>query len=175
LYEKLPAHARGMTTWLATLSEQEMQAFTERVAQFTASLGLDLEWLLDNKVTAYPALKQAIQEAVALYSISAWRSYNVQQDVKAFRAYQAWLAHPSRHRALGQKLYTTLVEQGLAPTTPELYLADDKQRSTEAVRAIKQVAETKPEVITAIVREYVTEPEPEPVDAETSQELINAG
>jgi hypothetical protein len=159
LYERLPAHAQGMTAWLATLSDSEMQDFTEQIARFTRSLGLELEWLLNNQLHAYPVLKQAIEEAVALYSVSAWRAYNVKEDVKAFRAYQEWLEHPSRERALQQKLYGELVRQGLVTTTPELYLANEKERDAEAVRAIKQVAETRPEVITAIVREWVTAPD----------------
>jgi hypothetical protein len=156
LYEKLPAHAQGMMAWLATLSDKEMQSFTDQVARFAESLGLKLEWLLNNQLDAYPSLKQAIEEAVALYSISAWRAHNVREDVKAFRAYQDWLAHPSREQALQQKLYSELVRQGLVTTTPELYLASGKDRDAEAVRAIKQVAETRPEVVTALVRDWVT-------------------
>ncbi|HZQ06094.1 MAG TPA: hypothetical protein VFD70_05900 [Anaerolineae bacterium] len=165
IYDKMPARTQGMNAWLATLSDKEMRVFTDKVARFTASLGLDLEWLLDNKVNAYPALKQAIEEAVFLYSISAWRAYNVQRDVKAFRAYQAWVENPSRNRALEQKLYSELVQQGLAPTAPDLYLASESERNAEAIRAIKEVAETRPEVVTAIVRDWVTPQEPVKMEA----------
>jgi hypothetical protein len=165
LTDKLPGQAQAMTAWLETLPDKEMEEFTDKVARYTASLGLDLEWLLDNKVNAYPALKQTIEQTVALYSISAWQAENVQRDVKAFRAYQAWEENPSRNRVLGQRLYADLVREGLAPTQPDLYLASQKERDDEAVRAIKDVAATKPEVVTAIVREWVIASEPAQIES----------
>lgn len=152
MYDSLPEHANGLTTWLAGLSDKEMAAFSEKVARFAASLGFDLEWLVNDKVNDYPELKQTIEESVALYSIAAWRASNVQQEVRAFLAFQAWLANPAKNRALGQKLYSALVQQGLVMTSPDLYLATEKERMGEAVRAIKQAAEAKPEAVNAVLR-----------------------
>lgn len=156
MFDKLPAQAQSVSAWLATLSDKELRQLTTRVAQHTASVGLNLEWLLDNRLDAYPAVKQAIEQTVVLYTINAWRADGVQQDVKAFRAYQAWVQDPPQYRALGQHLYSALVKQGLVTTSPDLYLAPEKQRNTEAIKEIKQVAASNPAAIAAIVREYVT-------------------
>lgn len=159
MYDNLPTQADGFQNWLAGLSDKEMLAFSEKVARFAATLSFDLEWLVNDKVNDYPQLKQAIEESVSLYSIAAWRATNVQQEVRVFLAFQAWLADPSKNRALGQKLYSALVQQGLVMTSPDLYLATEKERMGEAVRAIKQAAETKPEELNAILRDVLNSPE----------------
>ena len=159
MYDNLPTQADGFTNWLGGLSDKEMGAFSEKVARFAATLGFDLEWLVNDKVNDYPQLKQAIEEAVSLYSIAAWRANNVQQEVRAFLAFKAWLADPSKNRALGQKLYSALVQQGLVMTSPDLYLGTEKERMGEAVRAIKLAAETKPEALNAVLRDVMNSQE----------------
>ncbi len=172
LYDGLPAAAEGFASWLATLSPQETEAFCDKVAHFTASLGFDLAWLVNDKLNGQPELKQAIQEAVALYSIAAWRANTVQIQVRAFLAFQQWLAKPNQNRGLGQQLYSQLVKQGLVMTTPDLYLAPEKERQAEAIRAIKQVAIDKPAVFNAVLYDIVNpkpasaaNPEPAPAEA----------
>jgi hypothetical protein len=165
LYDGLPAQAEGFTAWLAGLSDKDTEAFADKVARFTASLGFDLEWLVNAEVNTQPELKQAIEAAVALYSLAAWRANSVQSEVRAFLAFRAWLANPAKHRALGQKLYSALVQQGLVMPSPDLYLAPEKERMTEAVRAIKQVAETQPGVVNAVLRDLVSQPEKAPQPA----------
>jgi hypothetical protein len=160
LSDGMPAAAEGFTAWLAALSPRETEAFCDKVARFCASLGFDLAWLVDDKLNGQPELKQAVEDAVALYSIAAWRANGVQVQVRAFLAFQQWLAQPSRHRALGQKLYSELVKQGLVLTSPELYLATEKERTAEAIRAIKEVAETKPAAFNVVLYDTVS---PKPV------------
>ena len=160
LYDGLPDAAEGFAAWLATLSPQETEAFCDEVARFTASLGFDLAWLVDDKLNGQPELKQAIEDAVALYSIAAWRANTVQSRVRAFLAFQQWLAYPNRHRALGQKLYGELVRQGLVMTSPDLYLAPEKERTAAAIRAIKELAEAKPAAFNAVLAEIVN---PKPI------------
>lgn len=174
LYAGLPTAAEGFAAWLAALSPQETEAFCDKVARFTASLGFDLAWLVDDKLDDQPELKQAIEQAVALYSIAAWRANTVQRQMRAFLAFQQWLAKPSQNRALGQKLYSQLIKQGLVLTSPDLYLATEKERQAEAVRAIKQVAADKPAAFNAVLYDIVNPkppsapslPNPEPVSAE---------
>jgi len=169
LYDSLPIATEGFAAWLAALPPQETEAFCDKVARFTASLGFDLAWLVDAKLDGQPELEQAIEEAVALYSIAAWRANTVQSQVRVFLAFQQWLAHPNRHRALGQKLYGELVRQGLVMTSPDLYLAPEKERAAEAVRAIKEIAEAKPAALNSVLADIVN-PKVNVVLAEASNE-----
>jgi hypothetical protein len=141
LYSTLPASAEGFAVWLSELSDKELAGFTQRVAQFCASLSFDLAWLTDPQVSHEPEIKKAVEDAVLLYSVTVWRANNVQQDVQAFLAYQAWRAHPSRHNSFGQQLLSNLIQRGAVPVTPELYLAPEKERLTYALAAIRKVAE----------------------------------
>ncbi|MBN1994411.1 MAG: hypothetical protein JW953_17060 [Anaerolineae bacterium] len=166
LYEELPHAAESFAAWLASLTPQETEAFCDKVARFCASLGFDLAWLMDDQLNGQPELKRAIEEAVALYSIAAWRASNVQNDVHAFLAFQQWLANPSRNKALGQKLYGELVRQGLVKVSPDLYLAPEKERTAEAVSAVKQVAENKPAVFNKVL-DGIVNPKPTAPKAET--------
>ncbi len=151
LYNDLPGAAKNFNAWLSTLSPQDTEEFCDKIAHYCAALGFDLAWLVDDQLNALPQLKNAVQEAVTLYSITTWRAMQVETQVQTFKAYQQWLAHPDKHRQVGQKLYGELARQGIITPPPELYLATEKERDAEAVRAIKQVAAEKPDMFTNVL------------------------
>ena len=168
----LAGAAKELNAWLATLSEKELQAFCDKVAHFTAALGFDLAWLWDDQLRGQAELKHALEEAVALYCITAWRAQRVQDDVRAFVAWERWQAHPNKHRALGQKMYTALVQNGMIMMDPAMYVAPAKARWAQMNRSIKEVAQGHPETISAVVRQIVlarpqveSEPVPAPAQA----------
>jgi hypothetical protein len=66
---------------------------------------------------------------------------DLQVEVKAFLAYQAWLAHPNRHKEFGQRLHRILVQRGLVTVPAELYLAAEDERQKQATAAIIAAAE----------------------------------
>jgi len=175
LYNTLPASAEGFAIWLGGLPQKELEQFTRRVARFCASLNFDLAWLTDAQVSREPELKKAVEDAVLLYSLTVWRANNVQQDVKGFFAYRAWLARPKRHRAFGQQLLGALIQRGAVTVTPELYLAPEKERLAQATAAIRKVAEEDHAALQSALRQVVgtgeaapaaaPAPAPEPVAA----------
>ncbi len=144
-----------------------MEQFTQRVAQFCASLNFDLAWLTDPQVSREPELKQAVEDAVLLYSLTAWRANNVQQDVKGFFAYQAWLGNPKRHNAFGQQLLGALIQRGAVTVTPELYLAPEKERLAQATAAIRKVADEDHAAFHAALRQVMRGGEAAPAAAPT--------
>lgn len=144
LYNTLPASAEGFAIWLSGLSAKEQEEFTKKVAQFCKTLKFDLAWLMDPQVSRDPDLKKAVEDTVLLYSLAAWRANNVQQEVTSFLAYRDWLADPNRNKAFGQKLHQALIKQGLVAVPPELYLASEKERMDQAVKAIHKVADENP-------------------------------
>jgi|GEM_PF-2011213 hypothetical protein len=153
LYGSLPASAEGFALWLSGLSDKELERFTERVARFCATLNFDLAWLTDPKVSREPELKQAVEDAVLLYSLATWRANNVQQDVSSFLAYQAWLANPKQHKAFGQQLHQALIQRELVIVPPELYLASEPERLEQAASIIRKVADEHPAAFRAVLRQ----------------------
>ena len=165
LYNTLPAYAEGFAIWLGSLSDKDLEHFTQGVARFCATLNFDLAWLTDAQVSREPELKKAVEDAVLLYSLTTWRANNVQQDVKAFFAYQAWLANPNRHGAFGQQLLSNLVQRGAVTVTPELYLAPEKERLAHATEAIRKVADEDHATFHAALRQVVGASEAAPAAA----------
>ncbi|MBI4788813.1 MAG: hypothetical protein HY782_17410 [Chloroflexi bacterium] len=153
LYNSLPASAEGFAIWLSGLGEQEQEQFTQKVAHFCGTLNFDLAWLTDPEINRDPDLKKAVEDAVLLYSLAAWRANNVQQDVTSFLAYRAWLANPNQHKAFGQKLHQALIKQGLVTVPPELYLAPEQERVEQALTAIRKVADESPAAFHLALRE----------------------
>ncbi len=167
LYATLPASADGFAIWLNEAKDQELEQFTRRVAQFCASLNFDIAWLIDPKVGRDPALKKAVEDAVLLYSLAAWRSGNVQQEVQSFLAYREWRANPNHHKEYGQRLHQVLIQQGLVTCPPELYLAPEQERLAQAASAIRKVADENPAAFNTALHQVVAKPiEPETPAAE---------
>ena len=181
LYETLPASADGFAIWLNEVKDQELEQFTRGVAQFCASLNLDIAWLTDPEVGRDQALKKAVEDAVLLYSLATWRSSNVRQEVQSFLAYRAWLANPNRHKAYGQQLHQVLIQQGLVTVPPDLYLAPEQERLEQAASAIRRVADENPAAFNAALRqlaepsEGVTAPALTPAPAPVATETELAG
>jgi len=171
LYNTLPASADGFAIWLSGLSDKELGQFTERVARFCATLNFDIAWLNDAEVKGEPELKKAVEDSVLLYSLAAWRANNVQQDVKSFLAYRAWLANPNQHKAFGQQLHQVLIERGLVTVSPELYLAPEQERLEQAAVTIRKVAEENHGAFRAALRQVagVSESAPPAAPAPVSE------
>ena len=155
LYSTLPASAEGFATGLAALSDKDLQLFVRKLARFCASLNFDLAWLNDPQISREPELKKAVEDAVLLYSLTVWRANTVQQDVKGFFAYRAWLANPNRYRAFGQKLYSVLVQRGVVTIPSDLYLAPEKERLAQAATTIRKLYDEDHDTFHAALRQVV--------------------
>jgi hypothetical protein len=149
----LPASVEGFSRWLGTLSDKDLEQFTQRVAHFCAGLKFDLAWLNSPEVSREPELKKAVEDTVLLYSLATWRAHTVEADVKAFLAYQAWLANPGRHKKFGQQLHRALVQRGLLVVPADLYLASDKERQEQARAAIIALSDANHAVFSEVLRQ----------------------
>ncbi|MDE3091922.1 MAG: hypothetical protein KGJ80_21325, partial [Chloroflexota bacterium] len=165
LYGSLPTSAEGFGIWLSGLSDKELEQFTQRVAQFCASLNFDLAWLTEAQVSREPELRQAVEDTVLLYSLAAWRANNVQQEVTTFLAYQEWLANPNQHKTFGQELHQALIQRGLVTVPPDLYLASEQERVEQAAIAIRKVADEHPAAFRAALHRVTKGSNGEPAAA----------
>jgi hypothetical protein len=161
----LPAATENFAAWLSRLSDKELEQFTEGVARYCASVNFDLGWLNDAQVSREPELKQAVEDAVLLHSLGAWRANSVQQDVRIFMAYRDWRASPNRRKEFGQQLHQVLIERGLVTVPAELYLAPEKERLTHATAAICKAADENPAAFHLALRQLAGAPAPVPAPA----------
>jgi len=159
LASTLPAQTESFAAWLSGLSGKELEQFTERIARYCATVNFDLGWLNDAQVSHEPELKQAVEDAVLMYSLGAWRADSIQQDVRVFLAYRAWRAQPNRHKEFGLQLHQVLIERGLVPVPSELYLAPEKERLLYATAAICKVADENPAAFHLALRQLAGAPE----------------
>ncbi len=155
------ADAAELNTWLGALSEKDLRALSGKIARYAAEFGFDLAWLWDDQLHAQPELKMALEQAVAFYCLTTWRTARVQDRARAFVAWKKWQANPKKNVLLGQKMYSGLVQRGLVGMDPALYMAPEKTRRAQMNRSILQVAQEKPEAVNAIVFDIVN-PQPKP-------------
>jgi predicted nucleic acid-binding Zn-ribbon protein len=176
LYDTLPTSGETFALWLRGLAGKELEQFTERVARYCGAVNLDIGWLNDAQVRRSPELKQAVEDAVLMYSLGAWRADSVQQDARIFLAYRDWRDNPNRHKQFGQELHGVLVQRGLVTVPRELYLAPEKERLAQATTAICEVADGNPAAFHTALRQLAGIPEgvpfvaPAPSRAELEQE-----
>jgi hypothetical protein len=149
VYKALPADAAGFTAWLQGLADEDLGGFVKELAAFCKGLGFELAWLVDPKVEG--AMKQAVEEAVGLYCLAAWKG----RDVRPFVAYRAWQSAPGKkeNQAFAQRLYSKLVGAGLATSTPDLLLAPEKERQAYVAEAIEAAAAQDPKAFVGLLRD----------------------
>ena len=133
VYKGLPKDAASFTDWLQGLPDEDLAGFVKELAAFCKGLDFELAWLVDPEVTG--EMKQAVEEAVGVYCLAAWKG----REVGPFVAYRAWQSAPGKkeNQLFAQKLYSKLVEAGLATSTPDLLLASEKERQAYVAEAIE--------------------------------------
>ncbi len=160
----LPAQTENFAGWLNGLTDKELEQFAATVARYCAAVNFDLGWLNNAQVSREPELKQAVEDAVLMSALGAWRADSVHQDVTVFLTYHAWRAKPNQHKEFGQALHQVMIERGLVTVPSELYLAPEKERLAQAATAICQVADKNPAVFNLVLRQLAGAPaEPAPV------------
>jgi hypothetical protein len=160
----LPAQTENFAGWLNGLTDKELEQFAAKVARYCAAVNFEIGWLNNAQVSREPELKQAVEDAVLMSALGAWRADSVQQDVTVFLTYHAWRAKPNQHKEFGQELHQVLTERGLVTIPAELYLAPEKERLTQARTAICQVADKNPAAFNLVLRQLAGAPaSPAPV------------
>lgn len=168
LYQGLPKDAEAFQTWLAGLAPQEARVFGQRVSRFAAGFGIEPAWLTSSWLESDPELKAGLEDAVALYGLADWRANEVQADLQALVAFEGWLARPSRHKELGQKLFVRLVEEGAVEMPAELITAKKKERRAYMEQAIRDYADKDRAALYATLEEVLSGTAEEAAPAEVA-------
>ncbi|MCB0170986.1 MAG: hypothetical protein KDJ97_10585 [Anaerolineae bacterium] len=157
LYKKLPADAAEFATWVDGLSDEDLNKFVNDLSSVCRAQNFELAWLVDPKTP--DNLKQAVEDAVILHGLAAWKA----RDIQPLLAFKAWQAAPNKpeNRAFAQKLYNKLAEAGLVTTPSDLVLATEQERQEHVAEAIDKAAAEKEATFLALVQEVVNELETE--------------
>ncbi|MBN1487798.1 MAG: hypothetical protein JW981_09165 [Anaerolineae bacterium] len=168
LYGDLSTAAGSFTAWVVQEDPKKVDAFAQGLGSFTASMGIDLHWLLNEQVVIAPELKESLEDVVALYCLSYWKALQVQNDVRAFAIYQSWQMSPAKGRnpELSQKLFAALMDRGLIEDPPSsLFMASEQEREAYVVGAIRKVAQNNQPEFNAVLKEVLGLTEVEAEDA----------
>lgn len=163
LYKQLPVDAAEFAAWVEGLTDEQLHKFVADLSAVCQLHHFELAWLVDPKTP--DNLKHAVEDAVVLHALAAWKA----RDIQPLLAYKAWQAapHKAENRAFAQKLYGKLAEAGLVTPPAELVLATEKERQAHVVTAIETAASEKEATFLALVQEVVSELETEQAETKT--------
>jgi hypothetical protein len=139
-----PEDAAAFSEWLASLPAEQLELFTQRIADVVAAWGIDLAWVVGQELNRAPAVQHAVEESVLLHCMAYWHASRAQDDIRAFATYRAWQRDlcSDRQKTVNQRLYARLIEKGLltAPA-PDVLLASEDRRRDFVVQALRQASE----------------------------------
>jgi ribosomal protein S13 len=147
-----------LRSWLAGLTDEQLDALTTRLDAFAQEMGFQLRWLLDQEVAQQPALAQSLTRVVADYCRACRHSVNLQEELEVYKTIRHYQQAPNSqpNRALSEALFGKLLEQGLTPVKVAEHLAlPEKERRRQVVSAVQQAATEKPLVFQKLVKEVV--------------------
>lgn len=147
-----------LRSWLAGLSDEQLDALTIHIDAFAQEMGFQLRWLLDQEVAQQPALAQSLARVVVDYCRACRHSVNLQEELEVYKTIRHYQQAPNSqpNRALGEALFGKLLEQGLTPVKVAEHLAlPEKERRQQVATTIQQVAVDKPLILQKLVKEVV--------------------
>lgn len=134
-----------LQTWVSALSDEDLKRLTKQLVIHCQTLGMELDWLLENQLHISPLLQERMPEIMVAYLTSCHKAVPVQQEAQLFKTYQAFDNQPENHREFARQLYAKLVENGLVTMSPSDLLHDDVQKRQEyIVSSIRQAANNDP-------------------------------
>jgi hypothetical protein len=133
---------KDLQAWLLSLPEEGAHTLVEHLADFCSGLGLRLFWLVTGSLEQEPDLAQVMEDIVVAYCSACRKAVLVQEQAQTFRTLQAVQNDPfgKEQRDLSRKLYAELINEGMAESPPELFLASEEKRQAHITQAIRQAA-----------------------------------
>lgn len=81
---------QALRAWIDDLGAPGREALMEQLAQFCADFDLDLAWLVDEQLTAWPRLETHFRQLVAHYCLACRAAAEADEDRQAFCHRQRW-------------------------------------------------------------------------------------
>jgi hypothetical protein len=79
-----------LLTWIDDLGEPGREALVEQLAGFCTDFELELAWLVDGELTAWPRLESGLRQLVQQYCLACKAAVEVDEDRQAFCHRQRW-------------------------------------------------------------------------------------
>ncbi|GEM_PF-3896414 len=152
--------AAEFKSWVESLSVDEIKALDALVNDFCADQHFSFGWLGDAELEqGDPDLKQALEEAVMLFSLACWKANRVQKDVEALAVYENWLEDPykGKNLTISQALFARMVDERKVKASPELLLAPEKERREFVVNTVKDFASRERKAFNAMLKGVLAE------------------
>ncbi len=152
----LPHLTDSMNNRLASPSRRDTKAFGQTLADFCEAINFDPTWIAARQLEHNPALNQAVEETLLLFSLAYWNSQRLQDNISLFNDWLAWQEKPGnkKTKTLSGEFYGHLVDQELTPAPPpDLFLVAEEERQRYIERVIFQAAEEYGDVFFAALAE----------------------
>ena len=80
----------GLRPWIEDLDAVGREALTEQVAGFCTDFEIDLAWLVDGELEAWPALEAHLRSQVTHYCLACKAAVDADADLMRFRRRRLW-------------------------------------------------------------------------------------
>lgn len=80
----------GLRAWIEDLDDLGREALAEQVAGFCADFELELAWLVDGELAAWPALEAGLRALVNHYCLACKAAVDCDADAVQFRRRRRW-------------------------------------------------------------------------------------
>ena len=151
---------REIQGWLASLTDEQIGALAEHLAEFCRDMGFELSWLLENQSAQNPDLMEQLGQIILLYSRASYQAVTIQEDVEFYRIYHDLIQNPKSraNRKLNERLFGQLVEQGMSDVTISEHLASsERKRQQQILETIQNAAKAHPQVFNRILKTVLME------------------
>lgn len=81
---------QALLAWIDDLGEPGRAALVEQLAVFCADFELDLAWLVDGQLTAWPQLETRLRRLVRHYCLACQAAVEADEDRQVFHRRQRW-------------------------------------------------------------------------------------
>ncbi len=133
--------------WAAGLSAEDLKAVAQEAAYFCTSQNFDFSWLSSEELgKSDAALKNNMTDALALFSVAKFKTWQLRGNIDAVEVYETWLQDPAKGKnlTLSQKIFAKMVDERKVQASPELLLAPEKERREFVVKTVKDYSESSP-------------------------------
>lgn len=150
--------------WIGDLSPEAIKALTTQLDDFCASLGFELDWLLDDTLAQDPEVATATTAVVQSYCTACWHAAQNYASFERFKVLQKLLQQPQtrEYQDLNRRLFAELVKRDMTPGVPaDLFVAAEKERQEHMASVIRANA-TENRAAFKQVLQAVMEPDSQP-------------
>jgi len=141
----------AVAAWVQQLPAKDLQGFTDGMAHYLESFGLNIDWVVNPRFPLAPHVQQSINHSAWQYGVSAWQAQQARPALHAQLAYEAWTATPEKYMTFGQQLFEKLSTRGLVSIPSDIVFADDKARAKSLVEIAQNAYALHPQDFNAVL------------------------